>query len=52
MGVQCDGLSDEGEEVTVLLAAGFDDSQEGFGETAAGVTLRAEGELPRDRGVT
>ena len=50
--VGIDGGGHEGEYVAGLLAAGFDDSEEGFDEAAALFALGAEGKFPPDDGVS
>ena len=52
----CGGLGFEGggqdiEDIAVLLAAGFDDGEQGLDEAAAGVALGAEREFAPDHGV-
>ncbi len=39
-------------DIAFLLAAGFDDGQQGFDEAAAGGALGAEGQFAPDHGVT
>ena len=38
-----DGLGDEGEDVAILLSAGFYDAEQGLDEAAAGGALGTEG---------
>ena len=52
MEVAFDGGCDEVEYVAVLLAAGFDDGQQSFNESAASRALGAEAQLTPDHGVT
>ena len=50
--VGLDGGGEVVEGTAALLAAGFDDGQHRFQETAAAGALRSEGELAPDDGVT
>ena len=45
-------MGDEGEDVALLLPAGFDHAQQGLHEAAARSTLGAEGQLSPDHRVT
>ena len=46
-----EGGREEVEDIAILLAAGFDDGQQGLDEAAARGALSAEGEFAPDHGV-